>query len=128
MKIKRNILTILIVFGFLAVSLGIWGITYSIRNRSCIPINVMAKKRGDNSIEISWETEAYCLGYILYGDNGYEIERVGINPEKLGKSKTHEIVIENLLSTNTYYFMVVSNEKPFGRNGKPIVLSLDHID
>ena len=94
----------------------------------CTPVNVFLSRNGDNSIKVSWETENACLGYILYGDSSYEIERVAVNSENLGKSKEHSVVISNLLTTNAYYFVIVSDEQPYGNNGNPIAFYLNDIN
>jgi len=107
---------------------GIGVVLVSRRTPSCIPVNVFLSKKGDNVVEISWETKDSCLGYVLYGESSYEIERVAINPENLEKSREHEVTINNLLSTNSYYFIIVSDEQPYGNNGKAIAFSLKDIE
>jgi hypothetical protein len=128
MKVKKNILKILIASSLLLLVLTVVGIIYTSKQVSCTPYNVFLSKVGDNSIKLSWRTKDACLGYVLYGESAYDIERVAINSENLGKSKQHEVTIPNLLSTNDYHFIVVSNEQPYGNTGKPITFSLGDLD
>ncbi len=129
MKFKKSDLKISFILGCFLLLLGGAGILLGSKDSiSCTPINVFLSKDGDNVVKVSWETEDACLGYVLYGDSSYEIERVAINPENLEKSREHEVTITNLLSTNAYYFIVVSNEQPYGNSGKPIAFYLDNIE
>jgi len=129
MKIKKKSLLILSVFGCLLLLFGVVGIVLvSKRTSSCMPVNIFLSKEGDNVVQVSWETKDLCLGYVLYGESSYEIERVVVNTENLEKSKNHEVTIPNLLSTNAYYFIVVSDEYPYGKNGKAIAFSLEDIE
>jgi len=129
MKFKKRNLLISSISGCLLFLLGGIGvILISKGSSSCMPINIFLSKEGDNIVRISWETKDSCLGYVLYGDSSYEIERVAVNPKNLEKSRKHEVIVPNLLSTNTYYFIVVSDELPYGKNGKAIAFSSGDIE
>lgn len=125
MKIRRRGLIITLCVGCFLIILSITGISVNSRNKSsCDPFNVFLSKTGENNIEVSWKTKGSCLGYVLYGESSYEIERVAVNADNLGKNTDHKVKIGNLLSTNSYYFVIVSGEEPYGNNGKPIAFSL----
>ena len=129
MKFKKKSLLILSILSCLFLLLGGVGVVLSLRKTpSCMPVNVFLSKDGENVIKISWKTRDSCLGYVLYGESSYEIERVAINPENLEKSREHEVTINNLLSTNSYYFIIVSDEQPYGNNGKAVAFSLRDIE
>ena len=129
MKLKKNSLLVLSIVGIVLLGVGIAGMFFiSKTNSSCIPFNIFLSKDGDNGVKISWETEDSCVGYVLYGESAYEIERVAINAENLGKSNSHEVTISSLLSSNIYHFIVVSNEQPYGNNGKPVSFSLTDLN
>lgn len=128
MKLSKKDLKISSLVGGVLFLLGIAGIfSISMRTESCVPYNVFLSKGGDNIVEISWNTRDACLGYALYGDSPYEIERVAINPDNLGKEKKHKVTISNLLSTNAYYFIIVSDEQPYGNDGSAVAFYLDNI-
>ena len=128
MKINKREFVIGLCLGSILLAGGIAGVISNSRgNFSCTPYNVFLSKEGDHKISVSWSTRDSCLGYVLYGDNSYEIERVAINPDYLGKSKDHTVIIPDLLSTNSYYFIIVSDESPYGNNGKPIAFSLEDL-
>ena len=129
MKLSKKVLKTSSVVGGVLFILGIVGIfSASVKTKSCIPFNVLLSKGGDNVVEISWRTRNACLGYVLYGDSPYEIERVAINSDNLGKVKKHEVTVSNLLSTNAYYFIVVSDEQPYGNDGSAVAFYLDNIE
>ena len=125
MKFKKKNLIIASCIGCLLIAVGIVGFLFEgSGSSSCDPFNVFLSKTGDNSVKISWSTNDACLGYILYGESSYEIERVAVNTDNLEKAKEHSVEVGNLLTTNSYYFIVVSGEEPYGNDGKPIAFSL----
>lgn len=129
-KVSKKGLIFTSVVGFVLCSFSVVGMLIKIKeeeNSVCQPFNIFISKTGENSIDIKWETEESCLGYVLYGEDAYEIERVAVNTDSLGKGKDHTISISGLLTTTTYYFIVVSNEEAYGTNGKPISLLLKDI-
>ena len=129
MKLKKSNLLIFSTLGIVLLVVGIAGIIFDSKmNSSCTPFNVFLSKNGDNGVKISWKTEDSCLGYVLYGESSYEIERVGIDIDNLGKTKSHEVVVSSLLRSNLYHFLVISNEQPYGNNGKPVAFSLTDLN
>lgn len=130
-RIDRKALILSSIAGFFLIILSIGGLYLVHRNRSdviCKPYNIFLSKNGDNGIDIEWETKGKCFGYVLYGENSYEIERVAVNTDNLEKDKKHNVSISGLLSTTTYYLIVVSNDSAYGRNGQPIAVLLGDIN
>ena len=131
MKLSKKGLLILLGVGFLLLVFGGGGLILNLQKGNemelCRPINVFISKEGDHGINIEWETEKKCLGYVLYGESAYEIERVAVNTENLDKSTKHQISISGLLSTTTYYFIVISDDNAYGSSGNPISLLLEDI-
>jgi hypothetical protein len=129
-KVSKKSLVISSVFGFLLCCFSVVGMLIKIKEKEssvCQPFNIFVSKTGENSIDIQWETEGNCLGYVLYGEDVYEIERVAVNTDSLKKENNHSISISGLLTTTTYYFIVVSEDEAYGKNGKPISLLLKDI-
>jgi len=132
MRLNKRTLRICLIASFFLILLGGSGLYFlNVRKTEdtlCKPINIFLSKNGENGIDINWETKGDCLGYVLYGESSYEIERVVINTGNLGESKKHEVSISGLLSTTTYYFIVVSDDDAYGRNGQPISILLEDIN
>ena len=97
----------------------------SINIEGCTPYNVEISKTDDeNSVKISWKSKSDCSGYILYGKEIKGLDMVGIDLKNDVLSKEHEIILNNLVSTKTYYFTIISNGVSYGKEGLPLQFSI----
>lgn len=93
----------------------------------CTPYNVSLDKGDKNfQVKINWSTKDECLGYVLYGDDREKLDLVAIDTQKLS-SRKHEVVIDSLLSSKTYYFLINSDETNYGDSGIPLSFSLSSL-
>jgi hypothetical protein len=130
-KVSKKSLVISSVFGFLLCCFSVVGMLIKIKEKEssvCQPFNIFVSKTGENSIDIQWETEGNCLGYVLYGEDVYEIERVAVNTDSLKKENNHSIYIFWAINYyNVLLYCCISEDEAYGKNGKPISLLLKDI-
>lgn len=101
---------------------------FALAEKSCIPYNVFVEKgSSDYSVKISWNTRKECLGFIQYGSTRDNLNLVAVDLENKAKSKTHEVTIEKLLTTQYYYFLINSDDKSYGSNGSALDFSLENL-
>lgn len=93
----------------------------------CVPYNVsLVKGENPHQVFVSWSTEAECVGYVMYGDKRDELNLVAIDTEDLS-AKRHSVLMDNLLTTKNYYFIVNSGNVNYGDNGVPLSFSLSSL-
>lgn len=96
--------------------------------RDCVPYNVFVEKgEKEYSAKISWITKGECVGFILYGNSSNSLDLVAVDLTNKAKSMKHEVVLENILSSERYYFLINSGEKSYGSNGSPVTFSSDSL-
>jgi len=96
--------------------------------RDCVPYNVFVQKgEKEYSTRISWVTKAECVGFVLYGNSSNSLDLVAVDLKNKAKSTNHEVVLENILSSEHYYFLINSGEKSYGSNGSPVIFSSDSL-
>ena len=96
--------------------------------RDCVPYNVFVEKgQKEYSVKISWITKGECVGFILYGNSSNSLDLVAVDLTNKAKSMKHEVVLENILSSERYYFLINSGEKSYGSNGSPVIFSSDSL-
>lgn len=96
--------------------------------RDCVPYNVFVQKgEKDYSVKISWSTKADCIGFVLYGNSSNSLDLVAVDLTNKAKSMNHEVVLEGILSAESYYFLINSGEKSYGSNGSPVIFSFDSL-
>ena len=96
--------------------------------RDCVPYNVFVEKgEKEYSAKISWITKGECVGFILYGNSSNSLDLVAVDLTNKAKSMKHEVVLENILSSERYYFLINSGEKSYGSNGSPVIFSSDSL-
>lgn len=127
---NRKVFYILGVFGLLLVSIS--GVLFISNNFShlnilgavsddCVPYNVFVQRGSKNySVNISWSTKAECIGFVQYGRSRDNLDMVGIDVINTRKSREHNVTLEQLLTTETYYFLINSQEQAYGHSGVPL--------
>lgn len=99
-----------------------------VSQNSCTPYNLfVTKEENDFSVKITWETKAKCLGFVQYGMNNKNLDKVGIDLVYGYRSQRHEVVLEKLLTKERYYFLVNSNNVAFGTNGRPLEFIIENL-
>lgn len=87
----------------------------------CTPYNVFVEKGQDEfSVSIKWRTVGRCSGFVQYGIDRRDLDRVGFDINGNLKSDEHEVVLEKLLTKSKYYFLINSESKGYGSNGVPL--------
>jgi hypothetical protein len=128
---KRNLIilgsTILVVLGLLTVF--VFKATGSNARDSvsgCVPYNVSISKGEEYQAVVEWYTVDDCLGYINYGNDRNHLDYIAIDQGELS-SKKHEVVIEKLLPSQNYFFVINSGDKSYGNRGVPLSFSLSFL-
>jgi hypothetical protein len=99
-----------------------------VSNRDCVPYNVFVQKGEKNySTQITWSTKAECVGFVLYGRDRSNLDMVAVDLVNRSKSREHQVVLEQLLSKEIYYFLINSQEQAYGSNGVPLEFILDNL-
>jgi hypothetical protein len=97
-------------------------------SNDCVPYNVFVRRGPRNySVEIVWATKAECVGFVQYGKSRDNLDMVGIDLINTRKSREHSVTIEQLLTTETYYFLINSQEQAYGNNGVPLEFVLENL-
>lgn len=130
----KNKTVVIIVLSSILIILGVVTVfAFKVRGSSdrdfiddCVPYNVVVNRDGDYKAVISWSTEEDCLGYISYGDDRDNLDFIALDTENLS-SKNHSIVIDKLLPSQTYFFLVNSGERSYGNKGLPLSFSLSSL-
>lgn len=100
----------------------------SVSIEGCTPFNVtVGKTDTESSVKISWKSKKDCSGYLLYGKEMRGLEMVGVDLKNEIQSKEHEIVLNSLVSTKTYYFTIISNGVSYGKDGLPLQFSINSL-
>lgn len=89
----------------------------------CTPYNVIITKEGEYQAVIEWSTNEECLGYINYGDQRDRLDFIAIDSEDLSSHK-HKVVIDKLVPSKSYFFIINSGDKSYGNRGVPLSFSL----
>lgn len=101
---------------------------FSSSDRGCVPYNIFVSKgNADYSVKIVWSTLNECVGFVQYGSQRDSINLVGVDQKYKVKSKSHEVVLEKLLTTQKYYFLINSDDVAYGYNGTAIDFSLANL-
>ena len=95
---------------------------------SCVPYNLFVR-RGvqDYTVEIVWSTQGKCFGFIQYGTESNDLGMIGVDVENSGKAKEHRVLLEKILTSEKYFFLINSGEKTFGSNGIPLEFTLSNL-
>lgn len=118
-----------IIFGILLlrreiVDLDIAGIS----KKDCVPYNVFIMKgENDFSVDITWSTKADCLGFIVYGRDRGSLNMIAVDRVNKSRSQEHIVTLEQLLTTETYYFLINSQEQAYGKDGVPLEFVLEDL-
>jgi hypothetical protein len=90
----------------------------AISKKDCVPYNIfVVKGEQEYSAKVSWSTKKECMGFIQYGGQREALNSVGVDQKNPVQSKEHEVVLEKLLTTQKYYFLVNSDNTAYGYNG-----------
>lgn len=94
-------------------------------NRNCSPYNVFVKRgEKDFSVDISWHTKGDCLGFVMYGKDRYNLDMVAVDVVNSRSSRFHTVTMEKILTSDVYYFVINSQDQPYGNNGVPLEFTL----
>lgn len=97
-------------------------------SNDCVPYNVFVSKGEKNfSVDIAWSTRAECVGFVQYGRDRNNLDQVVVDIVNIRKTKSHKVTIEQLLTTEVYYFLVNSQERAYGNNGVPLEFVVENL-
>jgi hypothetical protein len=115
---------VLIVLGLLSVFVfKVRGSTGRNTVSGCVPYNVEVSKSDQYQATIRWNTVDECLGYVTYGDGRKNLDFIAVDSKSL-TAKEHIVMIDKLLPSQTYYFLIYSGDKAYGNKGVPLSFSL----
>ena len=131
MKNKGILIIVILIISISVISLFVIKSSASqdsVYVEGCTPYNIEIKK-GDasSSVVISWKSKEKCSAYLLYGKEPDGLDMVGVDLKNDIKSKEHIVTIQNLVSTKIYYFVIVSNDVIYGKDGLPLQFSIDSL-
>jgi hypothetical protein len=134
---KRNIFYILGLLGIITISISsvllltrnvISFDVIGVSNRDCVPYNVFIRRgEREHSVDVEWSTKAECVGFIQYGRDRSNLDLVSVDLENRSKSKEHIVNIDQLLSSEIYYFLINSQEQAYGHNGVPLEFVMENL-
>jgi hypothetical protein len=92
----------------------------------CVPFNVSISRGEEYQAIIEWSTEDECLGYVMYGDDRSNLDYIAIDRNDIS-SMNHSVIIDRLLPSKNYFFLIYSGENSFGNKGIPLSFSLSSL-
>jgi hypothetical protein len=92
----------------------------------CVPYNVSISRGDEYQAVIEWSTEEDCLGYVMYGDDRSNLDYIGIDQEDIS-AKEHTVILDRLLPSKNYFFLIFSGEDSYGNKGIPLSFSLSSL-
>ncbi len=97
-------------------------------NSSCTPYNVFVSKgEVEYSAQIEWYTKGKCIGFVRYGKDISKMENVSLDSLGGSRENFHKVVIEKLVSSERYYYLITSGDQSYGSNGAPLQFTLDNL-
>lgn len=133
---KRILLTIaffsvILVFSstFLLLKKNVGGFDFlSVGQSNCTPYNIFTKKgEAEYSMQISWETKGKCLGFVQYGLDRNNLDRVGIDISEDRGMRKHIVTLDKLTTKQKYYFLINSDNQAYGNNSSPLEFILENL-
>ncbi len=101
---------------------------FAVEKKDCVPYNIFVEKgEQEYAVKITWSTKKDCVGFVQYGSQRDNLNQVAIDQENKAKSKLHKVIIEQLLSTQRYYFLVNSEDVAYGYNGTALDFSIQNL-
>jgi len=98
---------------------------FATSEKDCVPYNIfVAKGSQEYSVKITWSTKKECVGFVQYGSQRDSLNLVIVDQKNEVRSKSHEVEIEKLLTTQKYYFLVNSDNMTYGYNGTALDFSI----
>jgi hypothetical protein len=98
---------------------------FALPKSDCIPYNIFIEKgEQEYTAIIKWSTKKECVGFVQYGNQRDNLNLVAVDQINKVRSRTHEVKIEKLLTSQKYYFLINSDEVAYGYNGKALDFSL----
>jgi hypothetical protein len=99
-----------------------------VSERDCVPYNVFVMKGDEDfSVDIEWSTKAECVGFVIYGRDRGNLDMVAVDRVNESQSKEHIVTLGQLLTTETYYFLIDSQEQVYGNEGVPLEFVLEEL-
>lgn len=106
------------------VGFDIAGVT----ERDCVPYNVFVMKGQEEfSVDIRWSTRAECVGFVVYGRDRGNLDMVAVDLVNKSSSTEHVVTLNQLLTTEVYYFLINSQERMYGNRGVPLEFILENL-
>lgn len=95
---------------------------------SCTPYNVFVSKgTEDYSAVIEWYTKGKCVGFVRYGKDMNDMENISLDSLGGNRGNSHKVVIEGVVTTTRYYYLIVSDGQSYGNNGSPLHFVLEEL-
>ena len=84
------------------------------------PTNMRISEVTDTSFTVEWKTREAVSGYVKYGPTSSSINLMAQDERGTSPSKRHKVMVSGLSRGQKYYFIVMSDEIAFGRDGVPM--------
>ena len=98
------------------------------KQEGCTPYNLFVEKGDDDfSVRIRWMTKEKCVGFVQYGLDRDDLNRIGLDVENITKAIEHEVVLKKLLAKERYFFIINSDNKGYAREGAPLEFLLEDL-
>lgn len=94
----------------------------------CTPYNLLIERGDDDfSVRIKWTTKEKCTGFVQYGLDRDNLNRIGLNMENIAKATEHEVLLEKLLVKERYFFIINSENRGYAREGASLEFRLEDL-
>jgi hypothetical protein len=89
---------------------------------SCNPYNILVEEVETYKVNISWQTDDKCIGYVKYGLSINDLPYQSISNSSQ-KGSEHLVKIDKVQPGFNYYYIVVSDNQEYGVNGLPLTFT-----
>jgi hypothetical protein len=97
-------------------------------DNSCTPYNVFVSKGAeDYSVVVEWYTKGKCVGFVRYGKDMNSMENISLDSLGGNRGNFHRVVIDKVVTSKKYYYLIISGEQSYGNNGSPLEFVLDEL-
>lgn len=89
---------------------------------NCVPFDY-SNYQENGEYFLRWRTASECLGYVKFGSTEGNYPYLSLDLEGKVKKTEHVVKLSGINDDSSYYFVIISDEKVYGLNGKPIFIS-----
>ncbi len=92
--------------------------------QECSPYNINFASIGNSEAKISWETKEKCFSLLQYGIDKRNLSLTEV--PSITNNYHYTVKLDSLQNHETYYFIIISENKEYGLDSMPINFNHDY--